>query len=363
MARLAVLLLALFACAACGSSSFEEWDTTESLLWSGPERALDQHLFDARVALEAGELELARSALAAALASAPQNLTALFLEQELQLAEPDADAAALASAARAQAARPTRSVTDVLLAARLEPDKEAARLLLEGALVSPMAPDLEAACRYAIAYTLLQLGDTSGAWAELDRSLAKDPGGLRARRLEARLTRGGNDLELSLAMLDYWLDQAELAPEISSDLWYGALLEVAEMNLALGHEGASGDALERMEEGRGEGRFRAPSTRRLALAELIHAALDADAGNPEAALERVERARGMVASSSRAGRLVLIDKALLNELYLGRDLDAIAAWEAVLARFEGAAGVDADELMRAFEARVRLARLRAAQPH
>lgn len=361
MRALALTALALFAWG-CGSTPIEEWEPSTSALWRGPDEAVAQLCFDARVALERGEREAARAALDAALERDPGNLTARFLDQEYALTAPNADAAALLAEARAVAAAQGRSTLDALLAARLESDKDAARLLLEGALASELPADLEAACRYALAYVQLQLGNTGAANDELARSLALDPGGQRARRLEARLARGARDLEPARAMLAYWLDEAELSPVISSDMWYAALLELAELELALGEPGDAEDALERFAEGRGEGRFRGPSDRRLAIAELLWAAILADDGEPEQALDRVERARGLVSPASRTGRLVLIDKALLNELYLDRELDALAAWEAVLDRFEGASGVDTDELLRALEARIRLARLRAAQP-
>lgn len=354
--------LAFLVLAGCGSSPIEEWDTSASLLWRGADRDAEQALFDARVALEGGDWELADDQLQAVLAAQPENLTAMFLEQELALARPGADSAELAAAARARATRQGRAVVDVLLAARLETDREAARLRLEGALASEMPADLEAACRYALAYVRYQQGDNAGAFDEVTRAVALDPGALRARRLEARLVAGGKDAERGVALLEHWLDQAELAPEVSSDLWYGALVELAGVQLASGATGDCEDTLERLAEGRGAGRFRAPSDRRRAIQLLLRAAIDADDGEPELAIQRVLEARTLVPASSRLARLALIDKALLDELYLGRELDAIAAWEAVLARFEAATNVDSDELLRALEARVRLARLRAAQP-
>jgi len=359
---LTALLASLSLVVGCGSTPIEEWEPSTSALWRGPTEEVAQRCLDARIALERGERSAARAALDAVLAEAPDNLTARFLDQEYELTEPGADAAELLAEARAVAAAQGRSTLDALLAARLETDQDAARLLLEGALASELPADLEAACRYALAYVQLQLGNTSAANDELARSLALDPGAQRARRLEARLARGDRDLRPARAMLDYWLDEAELSPVISSDMWYGALLELAELELALDEPGDAEDVLERFAEGRGEGRFRSPSDRRLAISELLWAAILADDGEADEALERVERARGLVSPASRTGRLVLIDKALLNELYLSRELDAIAAWEAVLERFDGATGVDTDELLRALEARVRLARLRAAQP-
>lgn len=362
-ARCRAGVLVLASLAGCGSSAeIDEWDITESLLWRAADEDVQAELIAARVAVEAGDFDRAEAPLIELLDRHPENLTAQFLWQEWQLGRPGADPVVLAAVARAKAAQQAREVRDMLLAARLETDLEAARLLLEGALASNMPADLEAACRYALAYVLLQRGESAAAWSELERSLAKDPGSLRARRLEARLERGGDNLARSLAMLDYWVDQAELAPEISTDAWYGALLEVAEMNLTLDSGGATEDALDRFTEGRGEGLFAAPSPRRQALAALVGAALAADEGDPKLALEKVQVARNLVPPSTRTGRLAMIDQALLNELFLDRELDAIASWESVLARFNSATGVDADELIRALEARVRLARLRASQP-
>ena len=356
-------LLALASLAGCGSSDeIDEWDTTESLLWRAADEDVQDALFAIRLAVEAGDFERAEEPLIELLDRHPENLTAQFLWQEWQLGRPGADPVALVAIARAKAAQQAREVSDMLLAARLETDLEAARLLLEDALASSMSADLEAACRYALAYVLMQRGEAAAAWSELERSLAKDPGSLRARRLEARLERGGDNLARGLAMLDYWVDQAEYAPEISSDSWYGALLEVAEMSLTLDEGGATEDALERFAEGRGEGSMTAPSPRRQALAALIGAALAADEGDPKEALDLVQVARNLVPPSTRTGRLAMIDQALLNELFLDRELDAIASWELVLERFNSATGVDADELIRALEARVRLARLRESQP-
>lgn len=357
----AVLLLAL---AACGSSGpVVEWEATETAAWHHSQADL---AVEARIAFDGGRREDARRLLARILLANPNLLTARFMLQELDLAAPGADVKALAAAARARAAEPGAAPVEALLAARLESDGEAARLLVEGALAANLGPDFAAACHYALAHLALERDDRTVALDELAQSLELDPGGLRARRLEARLATAGGDGERAEALLSHWLELSEGAAEISGEDWYSGWVELSILRAELGDEGGAREALERLGSGRASpDGMRFPPTPIEAQAKglFVAAALDADGGEPLAALEKVRAARALVEDDTRAGRLGMVDEALLAELFLGRDLDAMAAWRAVLERFDQPSNeVDFDELLRALEARVRLARLEARAP-
>lgn len=356
-ARALVLLLAT----ACGNSGpLVDWEPTDSAAWRG---SAATELVAVRAALEGGDLDGARTRLAIVLLAEPNLLTGRFLLQELDLAAPGADQAAFAAAARARAAVPGAAPIEFLLAARLEPDPAAARLLLQGAMATAVSPDFEAACRYALAYLAFQDGDAKAARNALAASLALDPGAFRARRLEARLEAKLGDTARAEILLAHWLDLSESAPEVGSEVWYAALVELAALRVALDDRGGAQDALERLALPRFLGAYPAAQDGARADGLFVAAALDAEAGEPEAALQKVRAARELVSAKSRGGRLAMVDEALLDELFLDRELDASAAWRAVLERFEGAgAAVDLDELMRALEARVRLARLEAKRP-
>lgn len=349
---------------ACGSSGpVVEWEATETAAWQHTNREL---MVDARIAFDAGERKDARRLLARILLANPDLLTARFMLQELDLTAPGADVAVLAASARARAAEPGAAPIEALLAARLEPDGEAARLLVEGALAANLGTDFAAACRYALAHLALERGDGAAARNALDVSLELDPGGLRARRLEARLAAADGEAARADALLDHWLDLSEEAPEISGEVWYAACVELSTVRAALDDSDGAREALARLEAGRaalGATPFPAAPRAQEADALFARAALDAEDGEPMAALEKVRAARKLVDEDSRAGRLAMVDEALLAELFLDRDLDAAAAWRAVLERFDQPGSeVDFDELLRALEARVRLARLEANAP-
>jgi hypothetical protein len=144
-------------------------------------------------------------------------------------------------------------------------------------------------------------------------------------------------------------------------VWYAALVELAVVRAGLDDSSGARDALERFDAGRAAetaNPFPPAPPAQHADALFAAAALDAESGEPMAALLKVRAARELVEAGSRAGRLAMVDEALLAELFLGRELDAAAAWQAVLERFsEAGAEVDFDEILRALEARVRLARL------
>ena len=240
-----VLALVLLATAACGSSGpLVEWEATETAAWRTSQQPA---LVAARAAFDAGNAVDARAALAEVLIADPDLLTARFLLQELSLTAPGADPVALAATARKQASIPGAAPVEFLLAARLEPDAEAARLLLQGALAGNPEPDFEAACRYGLAYLAFGRGDVVTARRELAASLTSDPGGLRARRLEARLEADRGDAARAERQLTHWLDLSEPAPEISGDVWFAALAELAALRVGLEDRSGARKALERLE--------------------------------------------------------------------------------------------------------------------
>lgn len=350
--------------AACkGSGPVVDWQPSEAAVWQAGHQDLQ---IQVRIAVDEGDTPKAKARLARVLSAAPDSLTARFMQQDISLAEAGADVAGLAARARDQAATPGAAPIEALLAARLETDGEAGRLLIEGALVRAKGKGFKAASRYALAHIAFARGDSKSARRELDRSLALDPGGARARRLEARLVAASGDRERTEALLSHWIDSTEWAPEIAGNEWYDALVELAVVRAGLDDTSGARQALLRLTEGRGAGgvwTFPPAQATSKASALFAEAALDAEAGDALRALEKVRAARELVSSSSRAGRLAMVDEALLAELFLNRKADAAEAWRAVLERFDEAGGeVDFDELLRALEARVRLARLEATAP-
>lgn len=388
LARGLGLVLVSLLLAACPSSGVAvDWEASDSLAWVGAgtgDELTDLELEVARAEIESGSTERARLValrLRKVAEDQPGNLAAVLMLQDARLAAGESRAD-LAAEARALASGDVYGEPFApLLAARLEPDPVAARLLIEGPLaetgVSLAAPGMgrafRASARFALAYLGLVAGDLAGARGQLEACLELDPGHFAARRLEVYLLRREGDLISAHSHLEHWVELTASSPVVDSQTWFDAAMDLAILSTELERFGAAADHLALItgpRPGRDNWGRASDRTRRRGL--LLGAVLAAEAGRPEDALGLAREARRDLDRGSSLFGLALVQEAELLELFLGRPAEAAVIWDDVIERFGaaigggGSAGLaeggdsEFDELLRVLTARVRLARLERA---
>jgi tetratricopeptide (TPR) repeat protein len=197
-----------------------------------------------------------------------------------------------------------------VLAARIEPDAEAALWLLQRAL--EVDPDCLWA-HYGRAHNELKAGRLQGAQEALARALEIDPGHPRARRLEATLLGLVDDDREALRALERWLAETEDDPRVSERERMEARLDRVGLELDLGR---FNDAAVHLDESR-------PTEPEAAWRAELYRAVAAEAlGRAELALEATRRARQLKPSSYRAW----VQEALLLEYQFDDPRGALEAW-------------------------------------
>jgi tetratricopeptide (TPR) repeat protein len=278
-----------------------------------PEAELEQ-VAEARALLEDGLPEVARAILARIAARRAENipLAIMLQEVELELAGP-AGRAELAAAAALRADTLPTPVT-LLLAARIDDDPARARERVEAAL------EIDGRCAWAH-YALAHLEARSGDWVEagrrLERALARDPGLLPGRRLEAAfLARDGKHAEAIRALL-HWLELTESDPLVDPTQRFLAGLDLAQLQLLEGEEGRARAVLLGLTDEPEE--YRA---RRLVILAAVEQARD----NPESALRAARRAEAVDAFEP----LAVVQQAELYESWLDDPVRAREKWERLI---------------------------------
>ncbi len=324
-------LLAVLA-AACGTtSSFRYVDGT----WSSTTPAALERIAAARARAEAGDLPGAHAILAALHALLPEDVSIGALLQDVELRRLEG----LPEAARADAlARlveryraPTEgepSVAELVLAARVEPDPPAARVLLRRAL------EVDAGCAwawYGLAHLSVADEQFQRARDELGRALVLDPSHLLARRLEHNLLARAGEADAARQRMRAWLDRSADDPRVEESERIAVELDLAVLYVLDDQPG----------------RARAIAARHAAAdpphgqrAKLLLAAAEAALGAPSAAL----RAAQAAALAEPGDPLPLVQQALLHEHRLDDPLAALAAWERVVELLEARHDQESDDV-------------------
>jgi len=277
-----------------------------------------QRVVRARELTAEGELERARAVLAEVLRRRPQNIAVgSFLQDiDLRLAadgsgeHPSADELARAALDRA---RREPSPARLLLAARIAPDPDLARGLMDEAL------ELDPACawaHYAVAWSLAKESRWGEAEERLQQALAIDPGHLPARRLEAGMIARGGKPEDAVEAFERWLRVSAGQPLVDPAERLGALLDLAQLHLLAGQGRRARELLVSIAD-------EAPSSARRG---CILAATEHDQGRDARALAAAREA----AEDDPTDALPLVQQALLLEGSFGDPAGARQAWEAVL---------------------------------
>lgn len=292
----------------------------------------------ARQLCEEGELATARPYVHKLAGREPHNLPLACLAQDLDIALGD-EAAVAAERERARSlARDQGGVPALLLAARLEPESEVRRELLDAAL--EREPE-SAWVHYAIAHHEALAGRWSEASRRVDRALLIDPGHLGARRLETMLLARAGERDDAIAALQRWLRTAAPSPFVSQRELAEARLDLAQLMLLEGNPRAAGRVLEELV----DGEVRSPR-----LYELL-AAVEQDQQRPRLALAAAWQAE----EEAPGDPLPLVQQALLHEEWLADPGAAREAWRRVVETARG--GSDLATLLLVLRARAALERL------
>ncbi len=353
-ARLLGAVLALGALVGCGGAA-RQWNTNEpapdpyQVLRDG-ERAL---LREGVLALESGRLEDARERFTLLLERHPGNLPASVWLQETEVAAyergfarsgaevDDDEGLALLRERYRIAADEEPTALAWFLAARLDEDRHAAPLLLEGA--GELDPGMSWA-HYGLAHVAAREGDWAAARLQLEQVFELDPGHLPALRLHAWLQAKAGYLDEAIVAFEAWLERSE------DDLLATRRVdERMRFDLALCHiaDGKPKRALELLDglEGSSVPRSLRLSARAVALQ---------DGGEVLAARAAAQAAR----RADRDAVLPAVQDALLLELWLADFDGAQEAWRDVVER--SSRDDDLASGLQRFRAEVHLQRMQRA---
>lgn len=307
-----VALLALV-CAACASSSTPSYEPSVGPYDHLPATELGQ-VIAAREHIGRDELDQARDLLGPLVARRAENvpLARMLQDVELEVADEDGRERLLQRARERAEAFPT-PVT-LLLAARLEPDLDAARELIERAL----SIDSECAwAHYALAHLEARSGDWVLAQTRLERALEIDPGHLSGRRLEAGFLARNGQREDARRALEHWREVTRDNPLVDPTARFLAGLDLAQLYLLGGEQGrARSLVIALADDPAGH------DARRL----CILAAVEQARGQPERALRAAVRAQG----ADPTDPLPVLQQAVLQETWLEDPALAREAWERLL---------------------------------
>lgn len=363
---LAVAGWALGLSAGCSSSRLTEWESRPGPYDRFAEGQIER-LAGWRAALDAGRAGDVLAELEVEERRAPENLELGALLQDARLSTmqlggfvPEVDAT-LAGRGPLNEGGPTERLRRAyaawaaergtarawVLAARIEPDAEAALWLLQRAL------EVDPECfwaHYGQAHNELKAGRLQGAQAALARALEIDPGHPRARRLEATLLGLIDADREALRALERWLAETDGDLRVADRERLEARLDRVGLELDLGRFNDAALHLDELRPTEPEAAWRA---------ELYRAVAAEALGRAELALAAARRARQLKPSSYRAW----VQEALLLEYQFADPLGALEAWrraqdlagQASSGRSRASVGGDAATTL--IQARVAIARL------
>lgn len=285
-----------------------------------PSKALDR-LAKARELFARGEVASAEEAFRALAHEFPKNVpTAIWLQEaEIAAALPVDRSEELRERYRKLAERePTPE--NLVLAARVEPDAEAARVLLERAGL------LDRACPWP-AYGRAWLAASAGDWAEVRRRTAEataaDPGHMPTLWLETWLLARSGGLPEAITSLGTWIEKARGDPRIDPRLVDAAVLDRALLAVLDSDPKLARELLSEVE--------RAPVEP--ARKHMIEAGAYQELGDGTSALASAKKAE-----AAGAGELLpLVQQALLHEVWLGDPKAAEEDWKRALELSQAAA--------------------------
>ncbi len=319
-----VAALALCTALACvGTDSFDIPTTRPGPYDDLPVSALER-LEEARADWETGQLRLARARLVALAVEHPRNIPLGILVQEveleilssggelpdLELFGSDADWSESLRRDYRDRAEATPTPERLVLAARVESDLPAARVLL----VRATAADPECAwAHYGIAHLAFREEDFGAGNAALDRALAVDPGNLAARRLQTRSLARSAKTEVAARAHERWLEAARASPFVHSREVAEAEFDLALLYTELGQIDDVEDICARLV---------AEETLDRAPVYLVLAAARIADGDVEAALEAARRASRLEPLDA----LAHVQRALILEDWQNRPDRAYDAW-------------------------------------
>jgi len=349
--------LALFAC----GGGRQHWSPSVS----GPGNEDGIRFRGACSAFERGEVEEARTVLAALAQRHPDDVAVGVWLQEAQIAlaglsletsssETSSQEAASPGASSAEdvagpdpleplraryraAAEADPTPARLVLAARLEPDLSTAADLLDRAL------DREPGCawaHYGKAFLAMRSKSWHAAREAIARALEADPGHLRTRRLQAVMLARGGAIDQAVAALEAWIEYAGTDPTIERSLLAKTQLDLALLLVVSGEPERGRRVLEGVHSSGLE------AGRRYATLAACEQALS----QWRSALEAAERAEELAPGDP----LSIVQQALLHEYWLDDPEAASAAWERVLEASGDEASLAA--LLQRTRARVRVER-------
>jgi hypothetical protein len=229
-----------------------------------------------------------------------------------------------------------------VLAARVEPDEIAAKVLLD------RAQALDPRCAW-VHYARAWLAARASRWPEVKSEIAlakeMDPGHMPTRWLDAWMLARGGSVEAAMGALEVWLDKARGDLAIDVHLVHEAELDLALLSVLDGEPKRARDILSALND------------------------RDVDTQRKWAAIAATDQALGEIRDSLAAAQraeqeapgeiLPVVQQALLYESWLGDPDAAEAAWTRALALARSSSDLGA--LLERVRARVHAERLQAAR--
>jgi tetratricopeptide (TPR) repeat protein len=276
-------------------------------------RVLPQEVAEVQRLRSTGDLETARAWVARLTAREPDHLPLACLNQDVQIEALGAESLPDLRAAAQARIEAGPDLVGLLLAARVAPDAESARVLLDRAL--EVAPD-SAWSHYALAHLEAREGRWRVAGERVDRALLADPAHAWAWRLKTQILARGGPREQCIGELKQWIEAARGNPFFQRSEVDAARMDLAQQLLL---DGESEDAREVLAQMDG-------STQAGARCQQLTAAIDQAESEPEAALASAR----LAAEADPTDALSLVQQALLEEDWLGNPEEARQLWQSVL---------------------------------
>lgn len=353
----AVALTMLVGVVACSGPSYRYTPGPYETWSSASERSAAR---TARLDFEAGRYDEALLRLQSLRATAKDNLPLSFLRQEVELAlleaglsawelhapKADEDAISTLSDHYADLAEVHGTAADWIRAARVNPDRKAARAMLERAL--EIDPDCPWGL-YGLAFLAFRERDFARARELVKRTLEQHGAHPPTVRLQATLLANAGDTAAAIRALEAWMDYAIDDPLVSLRAIAEARIDLACLFVL---EDEPEDALDVLEDVDPE---QLEDGARL---ELVRAVAYDETGRPDLAIESARRASEL----DRDGLLGLMQQAVIWRNAPGGAESERAAWKELLVRAEVARAKEGEtmdftsELLRLYAA-ARMGRL------